>query len=227
MTTNGPFSTGSTTSKFTGLSFSDCGIAGAVGGEPDPQVRADELFERAVEQLLAGAADAGRERVIDVHDPAAAIPDRHQMGDRIERILQLPPRPDHVVEQLHVFDRARQLRPTSSARSSSAKSPPGSKRTPSNRIVPSARRVPRSGTVIVEAAASAAAGWISGGRGAHRGGGQRQRIVGRRARPVHDVAGIGGGAQDQMTGAPIVEPDRGAIGAEQPVGSPTERFEAG
>ncbi|PYQ80688.1 MAG: hypothetical protein DMG03_21910 [Acidobacteria bacterium] len=29
--------------------------------------------------------------------------------ERIERVFQLPPRPDHVVEQLHVLDRAREL----------------------------------------------------------------------------------------------------------------------
>jgi len=56
---------------------------------------------------LAAAVDAGRERLVHVDDVAAHVGDGDQMRDRVERVLELPPRPHHVVEQLQVLDRAR------------------------------------------------------------------------------------------------------------------------
>ena len=45
--------------------------------------------------------------------------------------------------------------------------------------------------------------------------------------PRATPAGIGRGLQHEMTRAPIVDPDRRAVGAEQPVGAVTEDVEAG
>ena len=46
---------------------------------------------------------------VDVGDVPAPIDDDNQMHDRIERVFELASRADHVVEQLHVLDRCRQL----------------------------------------------------------------------------------------------------------------------
>ena len=79
--------------------------------EPADQFRSDVLGERPLDQLIARGADAGRERKVRVDDPAAAIGHCDEVGDRVERVLQLAARSHHVGKQLHVLDGARQLTP--------------------------------------------------------------------------------------------------------------------
>ena len=67
--------------------------------------------QRPVQQIVALLPDARRERLVHVDDVAARVGDGNQVRDRIERVLQLPTRPHHVVEQLHVLDGARELTP--------------------------------------------------------------------------------------------------------------------
>ena len=118
-------------------------------------------------------------------------------------------------------------RPSSSARSSRSSSPPVSTRTPSKTIVPSARRQPRSGTVTV------AVDVVVGRRARFRRAcgasprRRRERVVGADADAARDVGRIGRGLQHEMTRAAIVDPDRRAVGAEQPVGAVAEDVEAG
>ena len=85
------------------------GVARLQIGDPPAQLRADMAGERLVNQFFARSADACGERLIDVRQVTAAIGDRDQMCNRIERVLQLAARPDEVVEQLHVLNRAGEL----------------------------------------------------------------------------------------------------------------------
>src|SRR5260370_1107336 len=75
------------------------GGTGAVGAvlrrfmfrEPGAELRANEIGQRAVEQLFAGMADVASKCLVDVNDAPEAIRDGDQMRDRIEGILQLTP----------------------------------------------------------------------------------------------------------------------------------------
>ncbi len=84
-------------------------LVGGLFGEPLSQLRADELLERPLEQLVTREADAAGKRVVDVGDSPAAIPDGHQMRNRVEGVLELAPRPHQVVQELQVLHGAREL----------------------------------------------------------------------------------------------------------------------
>ena len=175
---------------------------------------------------------ARRERVVGVDDPARA--DRTPTTRcAIESNVFSSSRCDRMTSSSSCrFSIALDSwRPSSSARSSRSSSPPVSTRTPSNTIVPSARRQPRSGTVTVDVRGSRQSespARISGARAPHRDRRRRQRIVGGdlRRRATH-VLGIGRRLQHELTRAAIVNPDRRAIGAEQPVGAVAEDVEPG
>ena len=148
------------------------------------QLRADELGERPVEQLLARAADAGRERLVDVDDAAARDP-RPRPGARSNRTCSRARAATASTSSSScMFSIALDSwRPSSSARSSRSSSPPVSTRTPSKTIVPSARRQPRSGTVTIAVAASSGGGTDLGARrGACATAAGDERIVGADAR---------------------------------------------
>ena len=77
--------------------------------EPGRQLGSDALDERLVEQLIARQPQPAGKRLVGVHDPPPPIGDHHHVRDRIERVFQLSPRPQHIVEQLHVLDGVREL----------------------------------------------------------------------------------------------------------------------
>ena len=116
-------------------------------------------------------------------------------------------------------------RPSSSARFSRSSSPPVSTRTPSNTIAPSARRVPRSGTVA-SAVASSAVTMISAraARMAVAAGAVASSLLIRTPRTT--LGWIRRGAQHQLSRPAVVNPHRGAIRGEQPVGAVAEDVES-
>ena len=92
--------------------------AHALGGEvgvrcrgPLGEVGAHELGERALQELGARPAEAHREGVVHLHDPVLAIGDDHQVEERVERVFEQTPLPEHLFEQLDVLDAVRELTP--------------------------------------------------------------------------------------------------------------------
>ena len=79
------------------------------GGGPPGHLRADELFERAIEQAGPRAADAGRERFVHLHDVQGVVGDDDQVDEGVEGVLQQPAVLQDFVEQLHVLERDGQL----------------------------------------------------------------------------------------------------------------------
>ena len=77
--------------------------------EPVRELGADHVAERKIDEVFARAADAGRKRLVHVHDVPASIEHRNQVRDRIERVLELAPRAHHVVDQLQILDGMREL----------------------------------------------------------------------------------------------------------------------
>ena len=71
--------------------------------------RADRIGERAIDQLVPRLAAALEKRAVDVDEPAVLVGDRHEIRERVERVLELSPRSQHGVEQQDVLDGAGQL----------------------------------------------------------------------------------------------------------------------
>ena len=91
-----------------------------------------------------------RKRVVHLHDAVFAVRHDDQIEERVERVFEQPALPEHLLEQLDVFDPRRQLAAEVCrevervARSSSS-----FEIAPSTTSVPSARRQPRSGAMSV------------------------------------------------------------------------------
>jgi hypothetical protein len=89
------------------------GHRGGVGrlrrGEPGRELRADAFGKRPVDDLVARETQAIGKGFVGVDNRAALIAHDDQVCDRVESVLQLAPRADHVVEQLQVLDHTREL----------------------------------------------------------------------------------------------------------------------
>ena len=115
------------------------------------------------------------------------------MRDQIERVLELAPRSHHVIEQLHVLDRARELPPElvrtieevelSARLDADAFEHDRAERAPR----PAKRNGQHRGDILEVLGRIARRRHDFGAHAAHRGGGGRRRIVGVHARPARDV----------------------------------------
>ncbi len=134
-------------------------------------------------------------------------------------------RPHHVVEQLHVFDGVRELTPqlvgaiqqielAAGFHAHAVEHDRAERTTASaqrNRHGPRRRSAEHRENL---------------GTGApHRGGGRRERVVGAHVNASREMLRIRRAAQNQVARAPVVDPDRGSIGAEKAVGAMTENVE--
>ena len=229
VTMNGPFSTGSTISQVAGASplgrgrRRSCSASHAASSGPMKSASGRSSSCSRVRPTRL------RERLVDVHDAPASIGDDDQVRDRIERILELAPR-THARRRAAAGSRSRstaggRARRRGRAGRARRRLRRGRRRTRSCRA---RGGVPRSGTVTVRGRR------VAGGRGRSpraRGAWRRRPATSGSSAltrtPRDDVLGVRRGLQHEMTGAPIVNPDRRAIGAEQPVGAVAEDVEAG
>src|SRR5207249_4779115 len=168
-----------------------------------------------------------RERLVHVHNPAAAIEDGDQVRNRVERVLELPARSHRIVDQLQVFDSVRQLAADFVGAIEQVELAAGLEPDPLEH-----ERAERA------AAAAQRHGHGDGGRVGGRGddlgaratqgdGGGRDRIVCVHTHSAGDVRRVGRCLQYDIVSATLVDPDRRAIGAEQTVGAETKDVEAG
>ena len=149
------------------------------------------------------------------------------MGNRIEGVLELPARPHHVFEELHVLDRARKLSPelvgaieqvdlapcldpNTFEHDRAQGTPAAAERHGDHRR----RLVARSRHDFGAVAAH--------GDRVRRGG-----IVGADLDTSREVGGVRRGLQHEMARATRMNPHRRAIGGEQPVGAVAEDLEPG
>src|SRR6185369_297233 len=77
--------------------------------QPARQVRTDALGKRVADERIARAAQTPRERIVHLDDLAGEVRDGNEMPDRVVRVLELPARTQHVLEQLRGFDGIREL----------------------------------------------------------------------------------------------------------------------
>ena len=78
-------------------------------GHPAREVGADEVGERPIEQLDARLPESQRESVVHLDDSQRSIGDGDEIDERIEGVLEDAPLPEHFLEQLHVLDADREL----------------------------------------------------------------------------------------------------------------------
>ena len=148
-------------------------------------------------------------------DAPAAVRHGDEIRDRVERVLELAPRANHVIEQLHVLDRAREL--TSELFGAGKQGQLAARLEPHRVAHDRSQRPPRAAQrdrqrqrnrfVLRRDELRAGA--------AHRRSRRRERIVCVDTDAPRDVLGVGRGAQHEMTRTPIVNPNRGAVGAKE------------
>ena len=83
----------------------DFGVLRREFGEPCGQIRSDDVGERPLDQLLARAAEARGEGVVDVDDPSQPIEHDHQVSDEMRFVHHHEREPtlefwEHVAERL-------------------------------------------------------------------------------------------------------------------------------
>ena len=77
--------------------------------QPSAQIRSDQVDDWQIDQRLPHHADPLGEGAVDVREPELPVADRDEIRDRVEGVLQLPPRVDDVLQELHVLDGTREV----------------------------------------------------------------------------------------------------------------------
>ena len=160
---------------------------------------------------------------------AVAIGDGHQIHQRVERVVQLAPRAEHRVEQQHVFYGARQLpahfrRTVEQLELATRLEAHVVNHQGPERAAPSLQgnREQTGRGTLTRAAMRLQFGTLAAqpdSRGL-------EGIAGRHAPLLRHVHHIGRRGEKHDARAAIVQPDRGAVGAEQPARSGAQRFES-
>ena len=71
--------------------------------------RPDDIGDRPIDELLARHADALEERHVHGDEQAVLVGDGHEIGERVERVLELAAGAQHRVEQQDIFNRGGEL----------------------------------------------------------------------------------------------------------------------